>query len=74
MEPRQCYGCPKITDKGYSKDPMTGRESKSDFYCDDCYERGMQRESQGRVHSRNKAQRDAFKVSNRRDARPAADY
>ena len=51
-EPRQCQGCPTVTAKGYSKNPVTGRESKFDFYCDECYERGMVREAQSQEYQR----------------------
>ncbi len=52
---RTCQRCQKCTNKGYTKNPRTGRETKYDFYCDPCFEHVMQYDAQLREYSLQKA-------------------
>lgn len=47
---KTCCECEKTTKIGYHRDPSNGRVSQS-FWCDDCFERGMQRSQQLIVHN-----------------------
>jgi hypothetical protein len=70
---RKCQGCNEEVATGYSKNPVTGRESKFDFYCDPCYERGMQRDSQSREYQKYKTRQTSRKEANRHEERRITD-
>ena len=57
-----CISCEKPKDKGYTRDPYSGRE-EGEFWCDECYERASCREFKEKNAPRRRKGRKAGKSS-----------
>lgn len=73
MVMKVCCDCEKEVTEGYYRDPVTGKQSKS-FWCDDCFEHGMQRHPAKAIYNSEVAMNYAYKASNRRETQQRAEY